>query len=251
VTSIDFTGQTVLITGGTRGIGAAIAKEFHDAGANLILTGDNQAEIDQCIESDLSAGLEGIEYMQVEFTNDDSLDGFFKKIAKLSRLDVLVNNAGTNRNNPIDEIKTEDIDLLHAVNLRAHFLLTREVAKLMKAAKSGKIVSIASIWGVISRERRAAYSATKWGIIGLTKAVAADLGPYNVLVNAVSPGFTLTELTKATLSQEEYDSLSAQVPLRRFATPDEIARIVMFLASPLNTYITGQNIVVDGGFVSV
>ena len=121
----------------------------------------------------------------------------------------------------------------------------------MKKANYGRIVNIASIWSIITRERRTAYAITKSGILGLTKTSAVELAPYNILVNAVSPGFTLTELTKATLSEQEYTSLSKIVPVGRFAQPVEIARIVLFLASDMNTYISGQNIIIDGGYTNV
>ncbi|NLV46687.1 MAG: SDR family oxidoreductase, partial [Candidatus Hydrogenedentes bacterium] len=164
---------------------------------------------------------------------------------------VLVNNAGTNRLNPIDQVATQDLDALLSINLRAPLLLCREVGRTMKEARYGRIINIASIWSVITKPGRVVYTATKTGLAGMTKTVAADLAPYGVLVNAVSPGFINTELTKMTLPLEEQERLAAQVPLGRFAEPEEIARVVLFLASRENSYLTGQNIVVDGGFTCV
>jgi 3-oxoacyl-[acyl-carrier protein] reductase len=249
--TLDFSGQTVLVTGSTRGIGAAIARDFLSAGAEVILTGHDRRELDAAREAREAEGFRKLRAFHVDFTDGPSLQSFLDSLSAIDRLDVCVNNAGTNRNNPIDEARIEDYDALQNVNLRAPFLVCRAVSPVMKRRGYGRIVNIASIWGVISRPRRAVYSVTKFGIVGLTKAVAADLAPHGVLVNAVSPGFTLTELTRSTVSEAEMRDLSGQVPLGRFAEPHEIAKTVLFLSSPLNTYLTGQNIVVDGGFTSV
>ena len=171
-------------------------------------------------------------------------------LSKLDRIDVLVNNAGVNKINPIDEIAEEDWDWINAVNLRGPFLITKMFAKKMKEQKSGRIVNISSIFGVVSKEKRAAYSTTKWGLIGLTKAIALDLAPDNILVNVVSPGFVDTELTRRVLGEEGIDELVGKIPQLRLANCKEIAKTVLFLASEHNTYITGQNIIVDGGFTS-
>jgi len=247
---MDFTGKTVLVTGATSGIGQAIAAEFERLGARLILTGHLASEVE---ESNEAARKERAArtYWHVEFTEEESLAWFLDEIEKQDRIDVCVNNAGINRNNPVEDVLTEDLDALLEVNLRAPFLVSRSVARVMKRAQYGRIVNIASIWGVITRERRSAYSTTKSGLLGLTRTVAVDLAPYNVLVNAVSPGFVMTDLTRKTVPEEERKQLASLVPLGRFAQPEEIAKVVVFLSSDLNTYITGQNIVVDGGFVSV
>jgi 3-oxoacyl-[acyl-carrier protein] reductase len=248
---MDFTGKTVLVTGATRGIGAAIAQAFQAAHANLILTGTNPEEIDRRNRENERNGVQNVRYCAVDLANPDSLDEFLAFIELQDRIDVCVNNAGINRINPIDAIRTEDLDAILAVNLRAPILVCRSVSRLMKRTHYGRIVNIASIWSVISKPGRAAYTATKFGIAGMTKTLAAELGASGILVNAVSPGFIETEMTATTLSADERRALAAQVPLNRFGRPEEIARVVLFLSSDLNTYLTGQNIVVDGGFVSV
>ena len=128
--------------------------------------------------------------------------------------------------------------------------MTQAASEKMKKQKSGKIINIASIFGVVSKENRAAYSSTKWGLIGFTKAVALDLASFNVQVNAVSPGFVNTDLTRRILGPENLKQLVKTIPQGRLAQPEEIAKVVLFLCSNQNTYITGQNIVVDGGFIS-
>lgn len=137
------------------------------------------------------------------------------------------------------------------VNLKSPFVLSREVAKIMKKNKYGRIINIGSIFGVISREKRSIYTSSKSGLIGMTKAIAVDLAPYNILVNSVSPGFVLTDLTKEILTSSEIKELELKIPLRRFATPEDISKVVLFLSSDLNTYISGQNIIVDGGYVNI
>ncbi len=251
-TEINLKGRTALITGGTMGIGAAIAEELHAAGADLILTGvEDQKHIDELIIDVKKRGISNIQYVRADFTDKNSIDEFFSFLDKINKIDICVNNAGTNRNNPIDEILTEDFDLLLDVNLKAPFLITRYISKRMINAKYGRIVNIASIWGIKSRAGRASYTITKSGIIGLTKTSSIELAPFNTLVNAVSPGFTMTELTIKTLPKKEFNELESIVPAKRFAQPEEIAKLVLFLVSDLNTYITGQNIAIDGGFTNV
>jgi 3-oxoacyl-[acyl-carrier protein] reductase len=249
--TINLKGKTALITGGTRGIGAAIADTFAMAGANLIFTGTKQESVEQRVKvlENISSG--EIQGWVADLTDSMSLEILCERISELPSLHILINNAGTNRIVSIEGIKAKDIDYIISLNLRAPMLLSKEVSSLMEKQRWGRIINIASIWSVITKPGRAIYSASKFGLVGLTKASAADLGPYNILVNSISPGFTLTELTEASLSINEQELLSQEIPLRRFAEPQEVANVTLFLCSELNSYISGQNIVVDGGFVSV
>lgn len=248
---LDFTGQTVLVTGATKGIGAAIASAFEDAGASLILTGTHQEQIDDLNRSNVQQGKEHIRWLHADFSSAESTASFVETIEQIAPIHVLINNAGTNRISLIDQVVTEDLDLLLSINLRAPLLLCKSISPAMKKMDYGRIVNIASIWSIITKPGRAVYTATKSGLAGMTKAVAVDLAPYGILVNAVSPGFINTELTETSLSPEECESISHQVPMGRFAEPEEIARTVLFLSSSWNTYITGQNLVVDGGYACV
>jgi len=238
---------TVVITGGTRGIGASIASELQKYDATVIATGTNKEEIERLNNSNSN---DRLEYLHLNFLEPESVNQALSYLNKLERVDSLVNNAGINRINPVWDVKEEDWDSLMAVNLKGVFLLTQEIAKHMKHQRMGRILNIASIFGVVSKEKRSTYSTTKFGLLGFTKGAALDLGPYNVLVNAMSPGFVMTELTKSILSESEMLDLAENVPLKRFAQPSEIAKSALFLISEENTYITGQNIVIDGGFVS-
>lgn len=249
--NIDFRGQTALVTGGTKGIGKQIADDLAALGADVIMTGSNPDTIALLNREAAQAGKTSYRYMTVDFLDKDSTRSFLEELAGMKKIDVCINNAGINRINFIDETLLEDWDDLSAVNLDAPFLVTRTVSRIMKSNGYGKIVNISSIFGVISKAKRSLYSMTKFGLRGLTVSSAIDLAPYNVLVNAVSPGFVLTDLTRSILSQAEMDNLAAQVPIGRFAQPGEISNAVLFLASRHNTYITGQNLIIDGGFVNV
>lgn len=245
---IGFKGQTVLITGATRGMGKSMANDFAKLGAELILTGTKEKQIIQLNKSVIK---NKIKYYCVDFTSNKSVGSFIKKLNRYDKIDVCINNAGINRINYLGVTQLQDWDDIIDVNLKAPFRIMREVSKIMKRNNYGRIVNISSIFGVISKEKRSIYSTSKFGINGLTMAVANELAQYNILVNAVSPGFVMTDLTKSILSEEEMKKLAAQIPIRRFALPEEISRVVLFIASSLNTYINGQNLVVDGGFVNV
>lgn len=247
---IEFEGQVVLVTGATRGIGRQIADDLALLGAHLILTGTDPVQIAR-LNDEAAADLgRPRRYYAVDFAVPDSLEAFLHVLAGEERIDVCINNAGINRLNPVEAILDEDWEAVRAVNLEAPFRITRVVTPIMKRHRYGRIVNIASIWSVISKPGRGAYTVTKFGLRGLTLTSALELAPFDILVNAVSPGFVLTELTTRNLSAEEMAALAEQVPLGRFAQPEEISRVVLFLASRLNTYIAGQNIVVDGGFVN-
>jgi len=242
---LSFSNKVVVITGGTRGIGAALVDMFQKSGAYVITTGTKRQEVDKLNNS---IQKNSIKYCQLDFSSDRSLQNFLEKVDKIDQIDVLINNAGVNKIDSIDRISRKDWDWINAVNLRGPFLVTRTVSRIMRQQKYGRIINISSIFSVVSKEKRAAYSTTKWGLLGFTKAVALDLVKDNILVNAVSPGFVDTELTRNILGQKGIEKLIKQIPQKRLAKSDEIAKIVLFLASDHNTYITGQNIVIDGGF---
>ena len=237
---IDFSGKTAIVTGGTRGIGRSIVSLLLESGCHVIYTGTKEQ-----LESPTEKG----RYERLDLSNEKSIERFMEEvISKTPRIDILINNAGINIIEPIDEIQDEHWEKVLTVNLTGSMRMMREVAKVMKKnSQGGKILNISSIFGVVSKAKRNSYSASKTGMIGLTRASALDLAPYNILVNALCPGFTLTELTMSILSEEEMNVLATEVPLGRFADVSEIAKIAVFLCSDLNTYITGQTIVVDGG----
>ena len=239
--------KVVIITGGTRGIGESLVESFLNSGFCVVATGSNKENLKKLNVQNKDKNLE---YYHLDFLSKISVQSFIKKINKYEKVDVLINNAGINKIDFIDDISEKDWDSINMVNLKGPFLLARVISKKMKKYKSGKIINIASVFSMQSREKRASYSASKWGLIGFTKAIALDLAPYNILVNAVSPGFVDTELTRRILSSKEIKDLLKTIPQKRLAKPNEIAKVVLFLSSKENTYITGQNIAIDGGFTS-
>ena len=245
---IDLSGKIALITGGTRGIGKAIAERFLDAGASVILTGTKINEIEKLNNNTAS---NRITYLQVDFSDQSSVDAFLRKISSYNKIDILINNAGVNRIALNTETTNEDFDLLNDINVKGPYILCREISKLMKKNGYGRIVNITSIWSVITRPGRSIYTTAKFAIAGLTKTLAVELAEYNILVNSVGPGFTMTELTASTNTPEEIKRIADIIPIKRIAQPIEIANTILFLCSDLNTYLTGQNIIVDGGYANV
>ena len=245
---IDLTGKTALVTGGTRGIGKAICQRLFEAGSTLIITGTKSSEVKKLNKQNIS---NRISFFEVDFSDEKSTDLFLSQIKMVPTIDILINNAGVNRINLNTDTSIDDYDYMNDVNLKAPYLICREVSKIMKRNNNGKIVNISSIWSNVSKPGRSLYSLTKWGLVGLTKTLAVELAKNNILVNAVSPGFTLTELTKSTNTLNEIKTITGKIPIKRMAQPVEIANLVLFLCSDLNSYLTGQNIIIDGGYTSV
>ena len=232
--------MTVLVTGASRGIGKAIASNLIDKGARVIGTA---TDISTLAEKD------SLKWLEVDFSNRESMDSFINAVGKFDRIDACINNAGINIIKPVNYISADDYEELMAINLKAPYFICKLLAG--KLPEGGKIVNIASIWSKVSKAQRTLYTSAKSGVAGLTRALAVELGPKNILVNTVSPGFVLTDLTKESLSEAELTQLSEQIPLRRMADPAEIAEVVAFLVSRNNTDLTGQNIVVDGAFTII
>jgi len=246
---LDFSGRRALVTGGSRGIGAAIVDALANAECEVIATGTDASALADAQAAAESAGKK-VRYQLADFSTSASMDMFAEKMAS-ERLDILVNNAGINRHASIGELSMSDWDDIIGVNLRAPTVLCRAIAPAMASRGYGRIVNIGSIFGNVSRTRRVAYATSKFGILGLTRTVSLDYANRNVLSNLVSPGFIDTEMTGRMLSPSERQELTATVPMARLGRPEEIAVVVLFLASEANSYITGQQVIVDGGFTSV
>ena len=231
------TGQKALVTGGTRGIGFAIAKRLLESGVDVTTTGTAHS----------SSVPTGAKYIAANFNTWDGITEFCSSIST-EHFDIVINNAGVLIPGSLDSTSIESLEETYLINVFAPCRICRVVASQMKKMKSGRIVNISSMWGVIGRKERSVYSSSKFALDGFTASIAAELAEYNILANSVAPGFVKTDLTIRSLGEEGLDKISSAIPLKRLAEPSEIAELVFWLASPLNTYITGQNIVIDGGF---
>lgn len=236
--------RKVIVTGATRGIGRAIASLLLKKNYAVFGTGTKDSAL-RCADW---PDLNGVHWIDVDFSNPQSFDAFLEKLPTFGHFWGLVNNAGVNRILPTKDVSESDYDLVHTINQRCPYFLSRAVLEGMTANGEGRIVNIGSIWSVITKAHRSLYSSAKTGITGLTRALAAEFGKSGILINTVSPGFVLTDLTRESLTNDEIDKLSAQVPVGRMAEPDDIAQVVAFLLSQENRYLSGQNVVVDGGF---
>jgi 3-oxoacyl-[acyl-carrier protein] reductase len=248
---IDLKEKTALITGATQGIGKSVADIFQKAGANLILTGTKVAEIETLNSENSKRGISNIRYLQLDLANAESTRLFLADLEEYAQIDICVNNAGINIVSDFAGTTEHDFDLINQINLRGPYKLLKAVTPRMVKNHYGRIVNVASIWSVVTRKGRSLYTTSKNGLVGLTKTLAVEFALQNVLVNAVSPGFTLTDLTQRTNSKAELDLICSNIPIGRMADPDEIANLIVYLCSDLNTYITGQNITIDGGYTNL
>jgi 3-oxoacyl-[acyl-carrier protein] reductase len=215
----------------------ALVEAFLKAGAAVITTGrdSKKVQIRKC------------KFIEVDFTSEKSVNDFLKQIAK-EKIDILINNAGINKIALTGDVSMKDWDEVQQVNVRVPMLLCKTLAPQMAKRGFGRILNISSVFGVVSKSKRVSYSTSKSALNGLTRAVALDYAAHGVLVNALAPGFIDTDLTRKILSKKDIEHMVSLVPMGRLGTPEEIAASSLFLASPLNSFITGQVIVADGGF---
>ncbi len=241
-------GKTAVVTGASRGIGAAIARRLCEAGANVVLCSRSAESVAQIADT-----LQGKGYstyaMAADISEKADVEVLIEKtMDRFSHIDILVNNAGITRDMLLMRLKDEDWDAVLQTNLTGTMYCTRAVLRPMIRQRSGRIINISSVIGLIGNAGQASYAAAKAGIIGLTKATAKEVGARGITVNAIAPGFITTDMT-AQISEDHQKQLLELIPLREFGHPEDVADAVCFLASDAARYITGQILQVDGGMV--
>ncbi|MDD2551685.1 MAG: 3-oxoacyl-[acyl-carrier-protein] reductase [Dysgonamonadaceae bacterium] len=240
-------GKTAIITGGTRGIGKAIALRFAQEGANVAFTGrtynDNMKEVEAEIAK-LGVKSKGYAFDASNFEDTHKIVEQIKD--DFGKIDVLINNAGITQDGLMMRMTEEQWDSVINVNLKSAFNLTHAITPIMMRQRSGSIINMSSVVGLAGNAGQANYSASKAGLIGLTKSLAKEIGSRGIRVNAIAPGFILTDMTSE-LSEEVRKQWAQQIPLRRAGAPEDVANVALFLASDLSSYVTGQIVSVCGG----
>jgi 3-oxoacyl-[acyl-carrier protein] reductase len=241
------TGKVALVTGASRGIGRAIALRLAEAGANIVVNyAGSEAAAAETVAKVKELGRDAI-MIRANVANADEVNDMFKQaLDHFGTIDILVNNAGITRDNLIMRMKEEEWDAVIDTNLKGVFHCIKAATRPMMKQRSGKIINIASVVGVLGNAGQANYVAAKAGVIGLTKTAARELASRNITVNAVAPGFIDTDMTTG-LPEEVKSAMLGQIPLGRLGQADEVAKVVLFLASDAADYMTGQTLHVDGG----
>jgi len=242
--------RVALVTGGSKGLGKAMARGLTEAGADIVISSRHEEELRPALDEILKGtGRRGIFVVADMAKRSDVKRLADTALEKMGRVDILVNNAGTNTPQPIDQIKDEDWDRVREINLDSVMLLTRALVPQMKSRGWGRIIHISSVMALVANAGRNTYCATKAALMGLARASALDLGGNGITVNCIAPGPFLTDLPGRLLSQQEKDAFAKMTALNRWADPKELVGPVLLLASEAGSYITGETLVVDGGYV--
>ena len=244
-----FKGQVAIVTGAGRGIGRAIALQFAEEGARVACVSRTEQNVRNVADEINALRADAAKAYAVDVADHAAVQKVGARILEeFGRADVLVNNAGVRRDALVMRMSVEDWDAVIATNLRGAFSFTQAIVRAMTKQRSGRIINISSVIGLMGNAGQANYAASKAGLIGFTKSLARELASRNITVNAVAPGFVTTDMT-AGLSEDIKQTIHAKIPLARTATPEEIASAVMFLAAAEASYITGQVLCVDGGIL--
>lgn len=244
----DLTGRVALVTGGSKGLGLAMATGFAEAGADVIISSRHEDELKHAAEEIRKAGGGKVEYVVADMVERRDVARLAQtSLAWRGRVDIVVSNAGTNNPQSIDQIRDEDWDRIIELNLTSCMALTRDLVPQMKERRWGRVIYMSSIMGLASKDGRGPYSATKSALLGLARAAALDLGEFGITVNCIAPGPFLTDLPGKMLTAEQKKVFADRTALGRWGNPREMAGPALLLASDAGSYITGSVIVVDGG----
>lgn len=247
----DLTGRVALVTGGNKGLGKAMARGLAEAGADVVIAARNEDQLKTALGDILAGtGRRGAHVAADVGNRADVRRLADQAVGAFGKVDILINNAGMNAPQPIDAVTDEVWDRVLEVNLTSVMALTRALVPPMKDRRWGRVIHISSIYGQVSKEKRNAYSATKSALLGLCRASAIDLGPYNVTVNCIAPGPFLTDMPMSVLSDPEKQAFADHTCLGRWADPRELVGPALLLASDAGSYMTGQVLVVDGGYLA-
>src|SRR5436305_10079273 len=243
-------GRVALITGGNRGLGFAMAKALAEAGADVVVTSRQLEKAQQSASAIAAATGRRTLGLAVNVTDAQQVEAMVQStIQTFGRIDILINNAGINIRKPIEEFDEASWDLVQATNLKAPFLCSRAVARHMKEQRSGRVINVASMLGLVALPERSAYCSSKGGLIQLTKVLALEWAAYNITVNALCPGPFATELNTAVLNNPQANQFFLEpIPLGRWAPPEAPGGVIVFLASGASSFMTGATLVVDGGW---
>jgi NAD(P)-dependent dehydrogenase (short-subunit alcohol dehydrogenase family) len=247
----NLTGKVALVTGGSRGLGKAMARAFAEAGADIIISSRSEKDLHVALDDILKGtGRRGI-VIPADMSKRDDVNRLARSaLEQMGRVDILVNNAGTNKPQPIDAITDDVWNNVLEINLSSVMVLTRALVPQMKQRRWGRIIHISSIMGFVSKERRDLYSTTKAGLLGLARGSALDLGEFGITVNCLAPGPFLTELPAKLLTDAEKKAFAERTAIGRWGEPKELVGAALLLASEAGSYITGATIVVDGGYLA-
>lgn len=244
----DLSGRVALVTGGSKGLGLAMAVGFAESGADVIISSRHEDELKQAAAEIQKASGRRVEYVVADMTERKDVSRLAATaLEKMGRVDILVNNAGSNNPQPIDQIRDEDWDRIIELNLTSCMALTRDLVPQMKERRWGRVIYMSSIMGLASKDGRGPYSATKSALLGLARAAALDLGEFGITVNCIAPGPFMTDLPGKMLTDEQKAVFADRTALGRWGQPREMAGPALLLASPAGSYITGSVLVVDGG----